>query len=737
MNEVIAYTTPKETEKVPRSMKRPRVAIACQRCKRRKQITSLHKCNGLHPCLNCQDFGADCIYLPPRSMTIHRDYQQRSVQAVEDRVAELESIIRRERISDTRSKRKRRSRSDGLANALTPIESVESPAANQWKPSPAPSDSRSDIVSQNFSQQPRIDNGTMMNIERDPLTENPNDLLALSSQTTMNRVITSTIQGRKERVGSSKQPACEYLSPDSAITASYSLDDTITSPHISAGIAQRLLDCYAKHFAPRWPVLQTSLIHMFHAERDNISDAFFTSILHLVYAIAGRYLETAGETGSFFPELHLAEAMKNMDDILRFLWSTEGSVAWGYIGLAMRQCIDLGLHRKTRKLNSPLEEDEMRKMVFWTCYCLDRQISNSLGRSFAISDRDIDAEFPLDTYEITENLEALQKTYLDFKLSGSRVPTQSTSMTKFIHICKLRTLESHIQQSLYRVDQSSTATNREVDGFLQRLDNWKSHIPMGANSFYSYMVVDDQYDNYMLYYYKCLHFILQPFVVSDPSQVKLVRRCAEACGGVCRTYKKLHQGIPIGFSFLDLRSVFLAGMNLIYCVWASPKEVLSINASNDMNTCSIVLYIMTERFSSARKYRDVYETIKSMVLESIEGNYYEAKRSTLRLRSCIQAALQALSSDQDELGSFLAMMSDMAGEPATLDDGASASAPTGCRERVSPASAESNNGIPLDGIPLDFQKVDTYNAMDLELGTIFATPNSDWRARIGKPKAQC
>jgi hypothetical protein len=49
------------------------------------------------------------------------------------------------------------------------------------------------------------------------------------------------------------------------------------------------------------------------------------------------------------------------------------------------------MHRKTQKKRSLLEH-EIRKRVFWTCYCLDRQVSIILGRPFAISDRDIDVQ---------------------------------------------------------------------------------------------------------------------------------------------------------------------------------------------------------------------------------------------------------------------------------------------------------------------------------------------------------
>lgn len=162
----------------------------------------------------------------------------------------------------------------------------------------------------------------------------------------------------------------------------------------------------------------------------------------------------------------------------------------------------------------------------------------------------------------------------------------------------------------------------------------------------------------MVCYYKCLRFLLHPLILSEISDGKFLQKCAEACGGVCRTYKKLHQSMPVGFrlvsptsrtccfihlfllklpsySIMALHSVFLAGkfvfttafeqekellansilgLTLIYCAWASPKEVFTISTSNDMNACSIVLYIITERWPGARKYRDVYETIKQSEL---------------------------------------------------------------------------------------------------------------------------
>lgn len=112
-------------------------------------------------------------------------------------------------------------------------------------------------------------------------------------------------------------------------------------------------------------------------------------------------------------------------------------------------------------------EDHLR-CVFWSCYCLDRQTSIILGRPFAVADRDINAEFPLG---------------IDDNSRKSLIP--------FTHICRLRTIESRIQQTVYRVDEvvDPTTMTAEIEANLRQLQAWKSMIPMqgdqGTSSIHS------------------------------------------------------------------------------------------------------------------------------------------------------------------------------------------------------------------------------------------------------------
>jgi hypothetical protein len=67
-----------------------------------------------------------------------------------------------------------------------------------------------------------------------------------------------------------------------------------------------------------------------------------------------------------------------------------GAGSWSQVRFAITLCIELGLHRKRASAN--VRDLEIRCRAFWACYCLDRETSLLLGRTFAIADRDINVE---------------------------------------------------------------------------------------------------------------------------------------------------------------------------------------------------------------------------------------------------------------------------------------------------------------------------------------------------------
>lgn len=339
----------------------------------------------------------------------HADRKQ-YLQTLEQRLSELEATLASQSPENVRANEQNlegeaQSRQSKSASPTTSSRTEAVMAALPSMPSPRPGGVEGEKEQDGLDMDTASIN-SVTDILRDLSIEASGGYIGASSNITMGRMIGSLVRGKAMQRGFDAQNAnpkslYEPTSPSHSEVGS----SLMSSPET----CDRLLLGYLKHISLRWPLLRTSFIRSLHANRDMLEDAYHLTILHLVYAIGGRFLETTGQAGAFYPEEHHNVALQHLDSILELhdlrsievllllaihsLRAPRGPGAWAYVGLAMRLCVDLGLHRKTngRQVGS-MAESEMRKRVFWTGYCLDRQVSIVLGRPFAISDRDIDAE---------------------------------------------------------------------------------------------------------------------------------------------------------------------------------------------------------------------------------------------------------------------------------------------------------------------------------------------------------
>jgi hypothetical protein len=67
---------------------------------------------------------------------------------------------------------------------------------------------------------------------------------------------------------------------------------------------------------------------------------------------------------------------------------------WHLSGLAIRQCLELGLHKQSRVETCNVQLDQHRKRLFWSTYIFERT-ALVLGRLFALSDEEIDLDLPM------------------------------------------------------------------------------------------------------------------------------------------------------------------------------------------------------------------------------------------------------------------------------------------------------------------------------------------------------
>lgn len=109
-------------------------------------------------------------------------------------------------------------------------------------------------------------------------------------------------------------------------------------------------------------------------------------------------------------------------------------------------------------------------------------------------------------------------------------------------------------------------------------------------------------------------------------------------------------------------------MTLIYCAWLAPPDYISVDGP--LTDCQLLLYIVTERYPSARKYRDVFERIKKAILDLIAQGKHEP-RHPVHLEPVIQEGVTKFSNQWEPGGmagmgnDFNFMINSMIGNPVT------------------------------------------------------------------------
>lgn len=291
--------------------------------------------------------------------------------------------------------------------------------------------------------------------------------------------------------------------------------------------------------------------------------------------------------------------------VIYHLRSATSHGLWYMIGLAMRTCIDLGLHRKSSVTQLDPYTVQLRRRLFWTVYYLERAIALSLGRPVSISDRHIDIDLPLD---VDDNIH--DPAILVAEQSQPNT-TKTTTLSLFRSLLRIRRIDSRIQNTIYRADRPLQELRPKLDKIYNLLEDWKASIVVR---------LPRDMDYAMLHYNRSIRLLIQPFLPLLPITDPYYHICLRACGDICQAHKRLHQTLEYGHSFLAVQTVFVSGITMLYALWANTDKVWSVRMSNDIRACSTVLFVMTERAPWVKRYRDTFELLVNAAMEKLQGN---------------------------------------------------------------------------------------------------------------------
>ncbi|KAF7178926.1 hypothetical protein CNMCM7691_007750 [Aspergillus felis] len=387
-------------------------------------------------------------------------------------------------------------------------------------------------------------------------------------------------------------------------------------------VGMQLLEGYFSHMHMRLPFIDRAEILQLHARRSDShglspQERYGMFKLFMVYAIGAAMLQVTERHDSTPPSAFFEKAIQ-IDDSLRDsisiagiegrmlmvlyeLRSSSSSSVWYSIGLAMRICIDFGMHRETHYRSLRLHEAQLRRRLFWSVYVIERYVSWSLGRPFSIAEEEIDAQLPADTEVMINDDDKVNESAN--VADRAKIPT----LGRFIATVRLQRIMSLIHTKIYRVDRDMSTLVPEISPLLASLEEYRLALPP----------LEPHEDDFIqMHWNNCIRALLQPFLSILNPEDGLIKTCLHASGQTCQFFKRLRQKNASGYSFLLVNAVFVAGLTMCFCLFRSP-HLWTTSVANDLRACSSALFVMAERNPSLRKYRDGLENTINQAMDFV------------------------------------------------------------------------------------------------------------------------
>ncbi|CAG8293647.1 unnamed protein product [Penicillium salamii] len=417
-------------------------------------------------------------------------------------------------------------------------------------------------------------------------------------------------------------------------------------PLVQENVARELHDAYFHHDHLCYPILSqepamASLRDIYADPTALENKPFETFCFYMVMAISTSSLQKLHWQSLPEAELYHSHATSRLSDIFalgglpalqailllcqyQLTSSTQktSTSLWHMVGMAARMCFEMGLHRE-EAYNYQLDSTSApHRRWLWCVLAMDRVVSITLGRPFAIQLEDVSLKLPTDALE-----------------NGNSLHTEQQRDAVFAHITQYRILCGKIMSSLHR----GRHTNDEVSALAAQaslandLEEWRSKTDTifasegSSNSakFSSFLTVEW----YEMIYHNALLMLYRPSPALPLSSsratvaVPIIYNSAKQAIGY---YAHLHELQRINYTWITLRSVFMAGLSFVYAAGQhfrtkkSPLTQLShilesdpsiMEIVNICRSCSNVLVAVSERGNIPRHCHRVFDRLSDAVLK--------------------------------------------------------------------------------------------------------------------------
>ncbi|KKY15914.1 putative c6 transcription factor [Phaeomoniella chlamydospora] len=307
------------------------------------------------------------------------------------------------------------------------------------------------------------------------------------------------------------RPPLKSLYMDSRATSESPLDATLPFANVElpprdvvkALCRNALDDCCALMRFIHQPSFYEKLERLYNTDPDHYTNADmkFLPLIYLVIAV-GSMFSTADDNrldadgyekyiGQGYQYFNAGRQMIDITDcrdltglqtimlMVIFLQATAKlSTCYAYVGIALRTCMRLGLHRNVSD-NMDFIEQQERKRTFWLVKKMDSYVGAMLGLPQMLSEEDIDQEFPAEVNDECITREAiLAQPAGQFPLiRATNAHTRLTVILKKVvkYVYPIKGVQSSTNSSQNRGYMISHAKIQEIESDLQA---WMEELPI-------------------------------------------------------------------------------------------------------------------------------------------------------------------------------------------------------------------------------------------------------------------
>ncbi|KAJ9641594.1 Gypsy retrotransposon integrase-like protein 1 [Knufia peltigerae] len=585
--------------------KRRRVTRACDEC-RRKKI----KCDGKQPCTHCTVYSYDCTYDQPSNR--RRNPAPQYIEALEQRLQKTEAILRSVLPGLDLEDPKFDARSVEQLIDTSRAKSSANPTVNgNGQATPVPDVSKHEDDAQLQSMVDRIG---ALDLDHDGHW----DFHGHSS---------GYVYMRKFRAQFGDSYLAEYRhpnrnkniqqlleSPRSAQSSPYeiNLPQGVDLPpkEVAIELSRNTLDdCCALMRPLHKPTFFQRLDSLYDTDPEqwNNNHIQFLPLLYVVMAVGGLFsksedkgttLDLKGYKEAIEQGYQYFNTAKQMLDItdcrdlvtiqaivfmIMFLQSTAKlPVCYAYLGIALRACCRLGLHRNIPNRFNPIELEERRR-IFWLVRKMDSYVGAVLGLPQMLSDDDIDQELPAeidDEYITSEGIRPMPADVFPL-LKATNAHTRLTNIlrkvVRYIYPVK-GVMGSGSADSRYSISHKRI---RELERDLQ---NWMDQLPTelrpsddaGRDLSRVQQLLRMSYAHVqMMVYRPFIHYVSQ--ACQSRNVDKRSFACAAACISVARnivhiTTEMKKRGLLVGSYWFVMYTTYFAILSLVFFVLENPHS---------------------------------------------------------------------------------------------------------------------------------------------------------------------